>query len=142
MTDAVTDPPAPAPDPARPEGEYAIVEVLGHRTIVGRTSEVERFGTKFLAVEPIWEGALLPAVLIGGASIYQLTPCSAEVAFVRAPKHHHQLPPSIAVTVPKPIFYHFTGACDGGEVIFSLPPLSLHYVLTPSLCRPRVVDGR
>lgn len=85
-----------------PEGEYAIVEVLGHRTIVGRISEVERFGTKLLAIEPIWEDRLLPPVLIGGASIYQLTSCSPEVALAERPEHHWQLPASIRVTVPKP----------------------------------------
>jgi type II secretory pathway pseudopilin PulG len=51
------------------------------------------------------------------------------------------LPRDWAVEVPKPIFYHFTGACDGGEVIFSLPPLSLRYVLSPPLCRPRLADA-
>lgn len=85
-----------------PEGEYAIVEVLGHRTIIGRIAEVERFGTKFLAVEPLWQDAFLPEVLIGGSSIYQLTRCSAETAFKQQPKAHYQLPPSVAVTVPKP----------------------------------------
>ena len=52
------------------------------------------------------------------------------------------LPRGWTITVPQPILYHFTGACDGGEVIFSLPPLSLRYVLTPPLCRPRLADGR
>ena len=85
-----------------PKGEYAIVEVLGHRTIVGRIAEVERFGTKFLAVEPLWQDAFLPEVLVGGSSIYQLTRCSAEIAFRQQPKAHYQLPPSISVTVPKP----------------------------------------
>ena len=72
------------------------------------------------------------------------TPAGAagEAPLERAQKLTLDLPRDWAVTVPKPIFYHFTGACDGGEVIFSLPPLSLHYVLTPPLCRPRVVDAR
>lgn len=87
---------------ARPLGDYAIVEVLGHRTIVGRIAEVERFGTKMLAIEPIWQDELLPAVMIGGASIYQLTSCSAEVAFAKQPRAAYQLPPSIAATVPAP----------------------------------------
>ena len=52
------------------------------------------------------------------------------------------LPPGWKLTVPQPILYHFSGACDGGEVILSLPPVSLHYVLTPPLCRPRLADGR
>ncbi|MFD2578766.1 hypothetical protein ACFSTD_09620 [Novosphingobium colocasiae] len=40
---------------ALPEGEYAIVEALGHRTLVGRVAEVERFGTKMLQVEPLFD---------------------------------------------------------------------------------------
>jgi len=54
-----------------PEGEYAIVEALGHRTLIGRTSEVERFGTKMLQVEPLFGDVMLGPVLLGGASIYQ-----------------------------------------------------------------------
>ena len=88
--------------PARPKGEYAIVEVLGHRTIIGRISEVARFGATLMSIEPIWQDALLPAALIGGSSIYQLTPCSADVAFARQPRRHYQLPPSIQATVPAP----------------------------------------
>lgn len=88
--------------PALPEGEYAIAEVLGHRTIVGRISEVERFGTKLMAIEPLYEGKLLPPVLVGGSSIYQLTPCAPAIAAREQPKHHWQLPPSIRVTVPEP----------------------------------------
>lgn len=96
-----TETPDAAPAPvAHPAGEYAIVEVLGHRTIVGRIAEVERFGAKMLGIEPIWKDGLLPLVLIGGTSIYQVTSCSAETAFARQPKYNHQLPPSIAATVP------------------------------------------
>ena len=51
------------------------------------------------------------------------------------------LPQNWTVRVPKPILYHFTGACDGGEVVLSLPPVSLHYVLTPPLCRPRLANA-
>jgi hypothetical protein len=91
----MTDEPTPPP-----EGEYAIVEALGHRTLIGRISEVERFGTKLCAIEPIFQGELLPAVLIGGASIYQLTPCAVEVALARAPKERWQVPASIAATLP------------------------------------------
>lgn len=86
-----------APAAAHLVGEYAIVEVLGHRTVVGRIAEVERFGTRFLAVEAIWQGELLPAALIGGTSIYQLTPCAAEVAFARQAKHLYDLPPSLGI---------------------------------------------
>ena len=78
-----------------PDGEYAIAEILGHRTLIGRVTEVERFGSKLMAIEPILAGKLLPAVLIGGGSIYQYTPCSKERAAERAPTEEYYLPASI-----------------------------------------------
>lgn len=83
-----------------PAGDYAIVEALGHRTMVGRVAEVERFGTKMLKVEPLFDDWLLDPVFVGGTSLYQFTPCSAEVAFARRPRALYQLPPSVAATVP------------------------------------------
>lgn len=83
-----------------PEGEYAIVEALGHRTLVGRVSEVERFGTKMLQVEPMFGQVMLGAVLLGGGSIYQFTPCDAATAYARRPQHTYQLPASVAATIP------------------------------------------
>jgi hypothetical protein len=83
-----------------PAGEYAIVEVLGHRTIVGRVEEVERFGTKLLKIEPMFNGSLLEAVLIGGSSIYQFTPCSIETATAQQPKQQWQLPASVRAVLP------------------------------------------
>ena len=86
--------------PALPPGEYAIVECLGHRTIIGRIAEVERFGTKMMSIEPVFANELLPAVLVGGGSLYAVTPCTAEVAARRQPKAHWQLPASIVATLP------------------------------------------
>lgn len=42
------------------------------------------------------------------------------------------------LVVPQPIFYHFSGGCEGGVVAFVLPAAatSLRYVLTAPLCRP------
>ncbi|WP_419827689.1 hypothetical protein [Sphingomonas sp.] len=94
MTDETTLP--------RPTGEYAIVECLGHRTLVGRTSEIERFGTKMLSIEPIWKDELLPPVLVGGSSLYAFTPCSAEAAFKRQAKSDYDLPLSLRATLPAP----------------------------------------
>lgn len=85
---------------ALPEGEYAIVEALGHRTLVGRVSEVERFGTKLLQVEPLFADVMLGPVLLGGGSIYQFTPCTADIAFARRPKQAYNLPASVAATIP------------------------------------------
>ena len=83
-----------------PEGEYAIVEMMGHQTLVGRIAEVERFGTKMLALEPLFNGHLLPVLFQGGPSIYRLTPCTPAVAWSRQPRHTYQLPPSLAATLP------------------------------------------
>jgi hypothetical protein len=83
-----------------PEGDYAIVELFGHTTLIGRIAEVERFGAKFLALEPLFNGTLLPAIFHGGAAIYRLTPCSPEVAFKRQPTHAYQLPPAVVAIVP------------------------------------------
>lgn len=85
---------------ARPDGQYAVVEIMGHRTLIGRVSEADRFGAKFCAIEPIWQDAFLPAVLVGGASIYQLTPCTAEVAFRRQATEPFQLPAAVRETIP------------------------------------------
>lgn len=89
----------PAP-PTLPYGEYAIVEIMGHRTIVGSVQEVERFGSKMLSIEPLFADQLLAPVMIGGASIYQLTPCSADTARKAAPSSVWSLPPSMRGLVP------------------------------------------
>ncbi len=83
-----------------PPGEYAIVEFFGHTTIIGRIVEVERFGAKMLALEPIFDNELLPAIFHGGSSIYRLTPCTAAVAFERQPTQRYQLPLPIQAILP------------------------------------------
>jgi hypothetical protein len=83
-----------------PEGEYAIVEIFGRRTLVGRVTEVERFGAKLMSIEPLFQGKMLDAVLIGGGSIYQLTPCSREQAAKHGPTEHYQLPASVRAALP------------------------------------------
>ena len=97
--DAIANGDSAIPTPL-PDGEYAIVEILGHRTLIGRVEEVERFGAKLMSISPIFKGDLLPAVLIGGGSIYQFTPCSKETAEARAPKEDYYLPTSIRATLP------------------------------------------
>lgn len=89
-----------------PAGEYAIVEMLGHRTMVGRVSEVERFGTKLLMIEPLFADTMLGPVLLPGTSLYQFTPCSAEVAFNRRVTRDYNLPGPVldAAALPEPEF--------------------------------------
>lgn len=92
--------PPPEPWQVLPEGEYAIAEFFGHTTMVGRISEVERFGCKMLALEPLFNGALLAAVFNGGASIYRLTPCTKQIAWEKQPRNEYQLPPSVRAIAP------------------------------------------
>lgn len=85
--------PNPQPfDPAAPlPGLYAIVEVLGHRRYAGRVSEVQRFGTAFLQIEPLFQDWILPPVLIGGSSLYQFTEVDAATAWDRRAKYAYDL---------------------------------------------------
>ena len=46
------------------------------------------------------------------------------------------LPGGWRLHVAEPIFYHFSGACEGGEVEFLLSETTLRYRLAPPLCRP------
>lgn len=83
-----------------PDGDYAIVECMGHSTLIGRCLEVERFGTKMLQIEPIFGGELLPPILQAGSSLYRFTPCTKEIAFKRGPTQLYALPDSIRATLP------------------------------------------
>ena len=96
MTDTENDPPRELPP-----GDYAIIELFGHIMLAGRIAEIERFGTKMLAIEPLYRGELLPPVFYGGGSIYGLTPCSAEIAHARSPRENYQLPPALRATLPQ-----------------------------------------
>lgn len=73
-------PPA-KPWEALPDGTYAIVELMGHTTLVGRVTEVERFGTKLMGIEILFGGTLLPVVLQGGSSVYRFTQVAPDVAW-------------------------------------------------------------
>ena len=83
-----------------PEGEYAIVELFGHTKLIGRVSEVDRFGTKMLQIEPLFNGLMLPPVLHGGSSIYRFVPCDAALAFKLQPTNGYQLPDTVRAIVP------------------------------------------
>lgn len=92
--------------PALPDGEYAIVEMMGHRKIVGRVTEIEKFGTKYMGIEPVFQGALMPMCLVGGGSIFQFTPCTAEVARKYGPQESYQLCGSLQAIVPGTLLEH------------------------------------
>jgi hypothetical protein len=82
------------------DGDYAIVELFGHTTLVGRITEVERFGAKMLAMELLYGGKLLDPIYHGGAAIYRLSPCSRQIAWQRQHSELWQLPPAIRAVLP------------------------------------------
>ncbi len=86
--------------PPLPAGDYCILELFGHTTIVGRYREVEMFGTKMCAIEALFQDVLLPVAFHGGAAIYRLTPCEVEIARQHQPTSTYQLPPTIRANVP------------------------------------------
>ena len=100
MDEIIAEPVAAEEPVVYPPGEYCILELFGHTTLVGRIQEVERFGAKMLAIAPLFKRRLLGVVFHGGASIYRLTPCSAAIAFDRSPTQDYELPPTIRATVP------------------------------------------
>jgi prepilin-type N-terminal cleavage/methylation domain-containing protein len=51
------------------------------------------------------------------------------------------LPAPWQMRVAHPIFYHFSGSCEGGEVAFALGAETVRYVLTAPLCRPIRADA-
>ena len=57
---------------------FAIVEMMGHRRVVGRVSEAEVLGVRMLRVETL---TLPPVVqLVSATALYCLTPCTEEQA--------------------------------------------------------------
>jgi hypothetical protein len=85
-----------------PPGEYAVVELFGHTTLVGRITEVERFGAKMLAIECLFNGELLPVVYHGGAAIYRLTPVPTATAWAKQPTKAWHIPESIRLLAAQP----------------------------------------
>lgn len=106
---------APAPWEAIADGEYAIVELFGHTTLVGRITEVERFGAKMLAIEVLFGGKLLGPIYHGGAAIYRMSPCSRRTAWERQHKETWQLPPAIRAVLPPELLPAPASASDDYE---------------------------
>lgn len=99
MNDTLADQLAPAL-PELPEGDYAIVEIMGHRTLVGMIEEITRFGSALLQITPILRGQFIGPVLVNGGSIYQLTPCTKEQALKHAPSEDWELPTPVRAALP------------------------------------------
>lgn len=109
--------PPPRPWEALPDGSYAIVELMGHTTLVGRVTEIERFGTKMMGIECLFAGQLLPVILQGGASVYRFTQCTPETAWKRqhTPDRAWSLPEPIQAIVPPKLLAAPEAVTDAAE---------------------------
>lgn len=67
-------------------GEWAMVEIFGHRRHYGRIQEIERFGAKFLRIDVIGIESDEPfeSMDYAGAAIFSLLPVTEELARKRA----------------------------------------------------------
>lgn len=85
--------------------EWGILELLGHRRLGGRVTEVEKFGTKMARIDipDMRDGAASDATVAtqyyGPAAIYGFHPCTEEVA--RAEARYNQ-PRPVALLSPPP----------------------------------------
>lgn len=76
-------------------GEWAVVEIFGHRRHVGKTFEVDRFGAKMIRIdEPTlpdgaasFEGATWTTHYYGGAAIFSVQPTDEATALRLAVRH-------------------------------------------------------
>lgn len=60
---------------------WAIVELMGHRRLAGRVSEVSQYGAAMLRLDvPDENGAPMATQFYGGASLYCVTPTTEEIA--------------------------------------------------------------
>ena len=82
---------AATPEP-QPLSTWAVVEAMGHRTLIGRVTEAAIAGKPMLHVATIAGGEhYLPP-----ESLYCLTPCTREQAERASSRHWGGLPPALA----------------------------------------------
>jgi hypothetical protein len=88
--------PTPAPEPAEVLPEtYAIIEVFGHRRLIGRVFEVDRYGAKMLRIDIPKDGDFAlgyTTQYYGGGSLFSETPCDLEMV----KRHYARLRPPVA----------------------------------------------
>lgn len=67
--------------------QWAIVELMGHRKLVGRVSEVERYGSKMPRIDVPLPGGEFATQFYGGSAVYCESPTTEEVARAYAERY-------------------------------------------------------
>jgi hypothetical protein len=81
-----------------PKGTYATAVFPDDLRIVGRIVE-ERDGAGRLYIEPVYQGRLLPAIVVARSAAVRINRCTAAVASRRAPTDAADLNATIARVV-------------------------------------------
>ena len=80
---------------------WAIVEIMGHRVIAGRVSEVAQFGAVQLRVDVPNEGkGTALTQYYSGSAIYSITPCD-EASARKALGQRYALPEPVRLALPE-----------------------------------------
>lgn len=81
------------------EGAWAVVDLLGHKEVVGQLSEVTVAGAAMLKIDTPSDPPR--SVLVSAASLHAITPCTEEQARARvAPRPELSLPYEVHVVAP------------------------------------------
>lgn len=72
--------------------QWALVEIMGHQSVVGRCSEEQIAGATLLRVD-VPDGEAFVTQYVGGGSIYRLRVLSEEVARRLSAKRRDHVPP-------------------------------------------------
>lgn len=98
---------------APPLEEWAVVEMMGHLTRVGRVSTVKRFGAELMQIEiPAGDGFVTEDV--GGSSLYRVRYVSEEVARAAAARMADPRPVQPAAYRERPALEHRDDEMDDG----------------------------
>lgn len=86
----------------KPEYEgWAILELMGHRKIAGRVSEVTVAGTQLIRVDVPGAEETVVTQYYGGSAIYCMTPCD-EAAARETLNYGYGLPEPVVLALSKP----------------------------------------
>ena len=93
---------------------WAILELMGHRRLVGYCQEVEMAGQVMIRIDVPAPDGKHATQIYGGSSVYCLTPCTREAAELKLAgqwQYEHEYR-----ALPAPVDFDFASAADDEQV--------------------------
>lgn len=88
--------------PVEGAARWAIVELMGHKRLAGRISEVTEFGVAMIRIDvPGPDGTIVASPCYSGAALYGVTPCT-EAAARREAGRTWNMPGPVQLALPAP----------------------------------------